>query len=193
MSVGATAEAVRRALGSSADATTFAGDLRAYVPGFAAHHVIAIRATGGRTTGDRQTGRVFFLGGARSNLNLIDFGSDAMSLLRGFPANTFAGTGIALVNADYRLPIARPQRGSGVWPLFLHTIHAALFADAGHTWTGAFRVHDLKTSFGAELSANVVAGFAVPLTVTAGGAWGHDGSRAVPNGATWYARVGYAF
>jgi outer membrane protein assembly factor BamA len=155
--------------------------------------VIAIRASGGRTSGDRGSGRVFLLGGGATNLSLINFGSDAMSLLRGFAANSFAGTRLALVNAEYRLPIVRPQRGFGTWPLFLQTVHAALFADAGDAWSTTFRTRDLKTSFGAELSADVVAGYVLPLTVTAGGAWGRDGSRAAPGGATWYARVGRAF
>jgi hypothetical protein len=81
----------------------------------------------------------------------------------------------------------------GVWPLFLHTIHATLFADAGHVWTETFSARDLKASFGAEFSASVVAGYVLPIAVTVGGAWGHDGSRQVPSGARWYARVGYAF
>ena len=193
VAIGATVEVVRRAFGSSADATTVAGDARAYVPGLAEHHVLAIRASGGSTTGDHQTGRVFLLGGAESNISLVNFGSNAMSLLRGFPSNTFAGTHVALANADYRFPIARPQRGLGVWPLFLHTIHATLFADAGHVWTETFSARNLKASFGAEFSASVVAGYVLPIAVTVGGAWGHDGSRQVPSGARWYARVGYAF
>jgi outer membrane protein assembly factor BamA len=116
-----------------------------------------------------------------------------MSLLRGFPATSFAGTHVALVNADYRFPLFRPQRGAGVWPLFLHTLHGALFADAGHVWTESFSARDLKFSFGAELSARVVAGFVVPLDLTVGGALGRDGSRMVPDGARWYLRAGYAF
>ena len=55
---------------------------------------------------------------------VADFGSSAFSLLRGFGRNTFAGSHVALANADYRWPIARPQRGIGTWPIFLHTIHA---------------------------------------------------------------------
>ena len=63
-----------------------------------------------------------------------------------------AGHHVALMNADYRWPVARPQRGSGTWPLFLHTVHAAVFADAGHAWTRTFAAHDLKSSVGGELS-----------------------------------------
>ena len=49
-----------------------------------------------------------------------------------------------MINADYRWPIARPQRGAGTWPLFLHTIHGAVFADAGHAWTEDFSIRDAK-------------------------------------------------
>jgi hypothetical protein len=191
--IGATAELVRRALGSAADATTIAGDARAYLPGLGAHHVLAIRVSGGRTTGNAVLGRTFLLGGAAPNLSPVDFGSEAISLLRGFPADTFAGTHVALVNVDYRWPLAKIERGIGTWPLFLHTIHAAVFADAGHAWTGHFAARDLKTSIGAELSLKIVAGYWLPLTATVGAAWGHDGSHAVADGMTRYVRLGYAF
>ena len=68
-----------------------------------------------------------------------DLDSAAFALLRGFPANTFAGSHVAVANAEYRWPLARPQRGHGTWPLFVHSLHAAVFADAGHAWTQTFR------------------------------------------------------
>jgi len=42
--------------------------------------------------------------------------------------------------------------------LFFHTIHAAVFADAGEAWTDRFRTNGVKTSVGGELSLNVIAG-----------------------------------
>ena len=113
--------------------------------------------------------------------------------MRGFATDTFAGSHVALLNADYRWPIARPQRGVGTWPLLLHTVHAAVFADAGHAWTRTFHADAIKASAGAELSADVVAGYFVPFTATIGAAWGHDGSGLVRDGATLYFRVGRAF
>ena len=97
------------------------------------------------------------------------------------------------MNADYRFPIARPQRGAGTWPLFVHTLHAAIVADAGHAWTTGFRASAIKTSLGAELSSDIIAGYYFPFTLTAGAAWGHDGSGSVAGGATFYARIGRAF
>ena len=67
----------------------------------------------------------------------LDFGRRAISLLRGFAPDSFAGTRVAVVNLEYRVPLARVERGVGTWPIFLHTVHGALFADAGHAWTRA--------------------------------------------------------
>jgi len=191
--VGGTAEAVRRALGSTGDATTLTGDVRLYAPMPAAHHVLAVRLAGGASTGDVNSRRNFLLGGAGPNPAVIDFDRDAISLLRGFPANRFAGSHAALLNVDYRFPIARPQRGAGTWPLFVHSLHAAAFADAGHTWTNRFAANAVKTSVGGELSSDMILGFFFPVTTTVGAAWGHDGSGAAPDRTTFYFRVGRAF
>jgi hypothetical protein len=191
--VGVTSELVRRSLGAFADATTITADARVYLPSVAPHHVFALRAAGGTSTGDVDMRRTFHLGGAGPNPDVLEFGRNAASLLRGFGIDTFAGSHVALLNADYRFPLAHPQRGVGTWPLFLRTIHAAVFADAGHAWTRTFRARDLKTAEGAEISADLVAGYFIPLTATAGIAWGHDGRGSVADGATFYVRIGRAF
>jgi len=193
VTVGATAELVRRALGASADATVVTGDARAYIGGVRPHHVLAVRAAGGVSSGDPTVGRTFLLGGSGPDLSVTDFGSDAFSLLRGFAADSFAGTHVAVINTDYRWPLARPQRGYGTWPIFLHTLHAAAFVDAGHTWMRSFDAASIKTSIGAELSANLIAGFYFPFTATAGVAWGHDGGGVIRGGAIGYFRVGKSF
>ena len=193
IAAGATAEIVRSSLGSFADATTTTADLRAYLPGLAPHHVVALRLGGGASAGDATVGRTFLLGGALPPASVADLSSTAFTLLRGFSPNTFAGSHVALANAEYRWPIARPQRGLGTWPLFIHTVHAAVFADAGQTWTREFQSNAIKTSAGAQLSANLVAGFIAPFTITVGAAWGHDGRDPVPDRVTAYFRVGKAF
>jgi len=193
ISVGATAELVRRGFGAFADANVMTADVRAYLPAVASHHVAAVRVAAGVSTGDTTAGRTFLLGGAASNASAADFGRHAVSLLRGFPADTFAGSHVALVNADYRWPITRPQRGVGTWPLFLHTVHAAAFADIGHAWTRTFEAGAIKYSTGAELSADVVAGYSIPFTAAVGAAWGHDGSGRLRDRATMYFRLGRAF
>jgi hypothetical protein len=190
---GATAELTRQALGSTDDATAITADVRWYAPLPAAHHVLAIRAAGGASSGEVNTRRNFLLGGAEPNPAVIDFDRDAISLMRGFPANRFAGTHVALLNVDYRFPLARPQRGSGTIPLFLRTVHGAAFADLGQVWTDQFKTDATKVSVGGEFSTDLVFGFFFPLTTTVGAAWGHDGSGAAPNRTTVYFRVGRAF
>jgi len=190
---GATVEVVRRGLGSFADATTVTADARAYLPGARPHDVIALRASGGSSTGDPTVGRTFLLGGSSADRGAIAFDSRASSLLRGFADATFAGSRIALINAEYRFPIARPQRGVGTWPAFLHTIYGAAFVDAGDAWTRAFRAGALKSSAGAELSSVVVLGYFAPVTFTVGAAWGHDAAGALADRATVYLRVGKPF
>ena len=193
IAAGATTEIVRRSLGSVADATTTTGDVRAYLPGLAAHHVVALRAGGGVSSGDATVGRTFQLGGPSPGNGVVDLDADAFSLLRGFTSNTFPGSRVALANAEYRFPIARPQRGYGTWPFFLHTVHASVFVDAGHAWTQTFHSSAIKSSVGAQLSADLVAGFFAPLTVSVGGAFGHDASGTVADRRTVYFRVGKAF
>src|SRR3954447_14671238 len=190
---GATAELVRRGLASSGDATTATADARAYLPGLAQHHVVALRLSGGVSSGDPAVGRTFLLGGSASDGGVLAFDSRSSSLLRGFPDASFAGNRVALANVEYRFPIARPQRGLGTWPLLLHTLHGAAFVDAGETWTRTFRSDAIKTSAGGELSADVVLGYVTRVTITAGAAFGHDASALASDRATAYVRIGRAF
>jgi dipeptidyl aminopeptidase/acylaminoacyl peptidase len=191
VTVGGTAEFLHSDAASDLVRTVTA-DARAYLPGVGARHVVALRGGVGISDGDPIAARFFHLGGAAANPNVVSFDRNALSLLRGFPADAFAGTRLALINADYRWPIARPQRGAGTFPLFLNTLHAAVFADAGHAWTGDFDMHRAKIAAGAELGANVVAGYQFPFSITVGAAWGRDGAHVV-DGGTVYLRLGRAF
>jgi WD40-like Beta Propeller Repeat len=192
LSIGGTVELDSDGFGFSAGVTTVTADGRAYLRGAAAHHVLALRAAAGASSGERDRQRVFHLGGASANANMLDFGRDAISLLRGFGTGTFAGNRVALLNADYRWPIARPQRGVGTMPLLLHSVHASAFADAGHAWTRTFNMREVKFSAGGELSLDVIAVYSAPLTLAVGAAWGHDRAGAA-RGSTVYARLGRAF
>jgi len=74
VTTGATIELVRRGLGADGDATIATGDVRAYLPGFRRHDVIAARAAGGVSSGDQIVGRTFLLGGSAPDLSVVDFG-----------------------------------------------------------------------------------------------------------------------
>ena len=111
ITAGVTGEAVLDALGSTASASTMTGDVRAYLPGAGLNHVVALRAAAARPAVIAPRGRLFLLGGAAPANGVLDFDADAISLLRGFESNAFAGSRVALVNAEYRWPFARPERG----------------------------------------------------------------------------------
>jgi outer membrane protein assembly factor BamA len=155
--------------------------------------VVALRLSGGVSTGDAGAGRTFLLGGSASDSGVLTFASRSSSLLRGFSDATFAGSHVVLANGEYRWPIARPQRGAGTWPILLHTVHAALFADAGETWTRAFRTSSVKVSAGGELSGDIVLGYATRVTVAGGAAFGHDGANVAADRVTAYIRIGKSF
>ena len=152
-----------------------------------------MRVAGALSAGDVGVRRAFRLGGNSGDEAIGTFGSQTISLLRGFSSGVFTGTHVALVNAEARLPLGWPQRGWGTWPLFLRSLHATGFVDAGNAWTRDASWADVKTSVGAELSTDVVAGFGLPLTWTVGVAWGHDGAGLLPDDRRVYARVGRAF
>jgi hypothetical protein len=191
VTAGVTTEIARRSLGSPADATTSTADLRGYLPGFGRHHVIALRASAGIATGDAPVRQWFTLGGTRASSSVIDFGSGALGLLRGFPLDAFWGDRVAVANAEYRFPVAIVERGHGTLPVFLRTVHAAVFGDAGRTWDTGRETGGWKTAFGGELSADVVAGYTLPLSATAGAAWNRDGTTS--HGVSIYFRLGRSF
>jgi outer membrane protein assembly factor BamA len=110
-------------------------------------------------------------------------------VLRGYPDDAFLGRRFLDANVEYRFPLAHPQRGYRLLPVFVRHLHATLFADAGNAWSGAFRASDLKTSAGAALGADVVVGHALPLTFTAGLARGF----AAQGETRAYFRAGLAF
>jgi WD40 repeat protein len=191
-SLRAAVELSRTALGADADASAFIIDARAYVRAFRRHGVVAARVAAAASTGDERTRRTFSAGGAGPQGGGFDFGVDAIALLRGFEASDLAGDRAAVINLDYRFPIAWPQRGAGTLPVLLRAIHGAVFADAGHAWTERFRASQMRRAIGAELSFDIVFGDALPLTFTGGVAWRIDPADE-HRGAAAFGRIGRAF
>jgi hypothetical protein len=190
--VSLTSEFTRRGLGADGDATATTADVRRYIRAFPRHGVVALRAAGATTWGDRPVRRVFNAAASGPQSPGFDFGSGAIGLLRGFDASDLFGYHAAVVNIDYRFPLAWPQRGFGTVPMLLRSVHGAVFADFGNAWDRSFRTGDVRRSFGAELSADTVLGYAVPLTLTAGAAWRDDPSGR-RRGWAAFARAGRAF
>jgi hypothetical protein len=193
LAAGITGESFKPAFGSDGSGDAVTADLRAYLPLGIRHGVFAARAAGAVSRGDAGTRRLLLLGGDNGNLALGRFGDDTISLLRGFDDDVFAGTHVALVNLEARVPLGWPERGWGTWPAFLRAVHGTAFADIGNAWTSGAAWSDRKTSLGAELAADVVVGFGLPLTWSVGAAWGHDGAGQVPDQRRVYVRLGGSF
>lgn len=185
-------ETTPAALGSSAATGAAIFDVRGFHRIVGQHTVAAGRVAFASAWGDVRARRVFSAGGPGPSIAAFDFGRDTIALLRGFDAADLLGTRAAVANLDLRVPLFRPERGLGSWPVFFNAVHAAAFVDAGNAWDGSFAAKDLRTSIGGELSLDTVLAHYAPVTFTAGAAWTRDPvadrSRVVAFG-----RIGRAF
>ncbi len=148
----------------------FAGDWREYIRLFR-HNVLALRAGGGITWGDQLVQGTFGLGGAIGEGSFAGGGSYNYFPLRGLPVSALSRTRAMLFSAEWRFPIASPQRGIGTWPVFFKEFSGALFADYGNAWNAHEGGSDsFKTFFdefllgvGAELRGDFVIGHGLPV------------------------------
>jgi hypothetical protein len=187
-----TSELPSKALGSDGSGLAATLDARRYWRAGPRHAVFAVRTGAAGSWGDTVAQRSFSASGHGPQGAGFGFGQGAIGLLRGFAEDQVVGTRAVVANLDYRLPLARIDRGVGTVPLFVRSLHGAIFADVGHAWTGAARWSDARLSIGAELSTDTVVGFALPVTFTAGAAWRRDGA-AGGSGVVSFGRIGRAF
>jgi hypothetical protein len=193
LAAGLSLELMGPAFGAEGRAQLYRADVRAFLPGGPRHSVVALRATGASSRGEPPARRTLRLGGHAADASVLSFEEDASSLLRGFPADAFGGANVALVNAEYRMPVWFVERGAGTWPVFLRALHVSGFFDAGRTW-GDGSVNDgTRLSWGAEAGADLTAGFVLPVTWVVGVGWGHDRSGAFPDNREVYVRIGRGF
>jgi hypothetical protein len=148
------------------------------------HSVVALRVAGGLGRGSLGGRAPFRLGGtsAPDPLSVLRLGSTGGSdQLRGYESGRLRGNAFALLNAELRVPIAAPQAGRTTWPVFLRRLHGAVFFDAGDAFElgdePAFDIHPfrwdaLRFGAGAELRAETVIGYYLPLEVRLGFAHG---------------------
>jgi hypothetical protein len=189
-----TLEQVSPAMGADGQATSVTADGRAYLPGMGAHHVFAIRGAVGSSTGDAGVRRVFSLGESGLPAAGFGFGRRTLGLLRGFDADTMAGSALAVANLDYRFPLLRVERGVRTWPLFLRQLHGAFFTDIGAAGPALDALPAPAVSVGAEIASDLTLGYSWGLTLVAGAAWTHDPGRPDrPDRAAVFVRTGFAF
>jgi Tol biopolymer transport system component len=167
-------------------------DLRHFVPLGRRHGVLAVRLAAAGYFGSDEAEQVFSVSGNGPQSAGFGFGVDAIGLLRGFSEDALTGTRAAVVNVDYRLPLMRIARGLGIVPAFIRNLHGAVFADIGEAWNETARWEDVSASFGAELSADTVIGFVLPVTLTGGIALRRDGP-ARDRDLVVFGRIGRAF
>jgi hypothetical protein len=188
----AAAETSRTAFGSDANGGAAIFDARGFQRVFGAHTVLAARAALATSWGPTDARRVFSAAGPGPSVPIFDFGRDTIGLLRGFNPEDVVGTRAAVVNLDLRVPLVRVQRGAGTWPVFLRSIHAAAFVDAGNAWNRAFKGSDVRTSAGGELSFDTTLVHYFPFTFASGAAFTHD-PVAGTSSVQLFGRIGYAF
>ncbi len=91
--------------------------------------------------------------------------------LRGYPSGLFQGSHLASGTFELRFPIAAPQWGISTWPVFLRRLSGAAFLDAGIAWVPFAGVpwwQRIRFGAGAELDAELVLGFYIPVTLRIG-------------------------
>jgi outer membrane protein assembly factor BamA len=155
---------------------------------FSDHDALALRVGGGTTRGEPSFQRSFAVGGFPDG-SLFDVVQTNHSVLRGYAQDAFRGRRFAHANAEYRFPLAHPQRGYRTLPVFLRHLHGAVFADAAHAWSGAFHLGDVRVGTGAAVGVDLSAGPGLLFTLTAGIAHGFSD----PRSARTYFRTGLAF
>ena len=190
--VAATVESARARGADEPSSFSAVVDARYYRRVWPRHAAVALRAAAASSWGDAEARRVFSASGSDGQGGGFRFGSDAIGLIRGLAADRVFGPRAAVVNLDYRIPLAHIERGLGTAPLLLRAVHAAGFVDAGHAWSGRFARTDVRYAAGAELSVDTIVGYFLPLTFTAGGSWRGGPDRA-DRGFAAFARVGRAF
>jgi hypothetical protein len=144
------------------------------------HHVLALAFSAGASSGTYPRRGFYYTGGFADSPLLDSFTSGLLQsafVLRGYLPRQFIGRQYQLLNAEYRFPIAYPERGVSTLPAFLSTLSGALFADYG----GAFNEQNLENPLadyhlgvGGELWVDLTLGYYVTNTLRLGVARGLD-------------------
>jgi Tol biopolymer transport system component len=162
------------AFGSDFDSVRYLGAWYEYVSvPFLPHHVLALRAVGGTSSGDVLPQRTFQLGGPVQSAELVD--ADAETLLfRGYRARAIRGQKTAVGSAEYRFPIRNIERGYTTKPFFFQRIHGAVFVDYGNAWDSSADANNYRMGRGAELGTDMTFGYRFRIRFRIGVASGRD-------------------
>jgi hypothetical protein len=141
---------------------SYAEYLRMPWPG---HQVLALRLSGGASSGGLRSRGPFRLGGLDENQDVIrtviartgGFGEG--TTLRGYNPSVFSGMYYGLLNTEYRIPLIDVDRGVGSVPGFFERLVAVVFTDWGMAWTDPLKFSNLAGSIGATLITNFKFGY----------------------------------
>jgi outer membrane protein assembly factor BamA len=156
-------------------------------------HVFALRGSAGYAQGPGADRFHFDAGGADGQLESVTglglFGGGADDFpVRGYALGERSGRFAWSATAEYRFPIVRLNRGLGLVPVHLESIHADFFADAANAWgPDANPERSTLASVGAELSFDLTLLFSADFPLRFGFAAPRTGSPSV------YLRLGPSF
>ncbi len=167
------------ALGSSVSLGKLSADARYYLRLSSGSQVLALRLGAGTTSGQPGFTRSYSVGGFADG-SLMDLVGTNQTVLRGYPDAAFEGRHFVGLNAEYRFPLAHPQRGLATLPFFVRHLHGTLFVDAADAWSGDFedfQLADLKSSVGFALGTDLMMFHGLPMTASVGLARGFAEKR----------------
>lgn len=139
------------------------------------HHILALHAQGGASTGDWGRRGAFVLGGF-ADIPLPDALRSLLFqpgiALRGYKPGSFFGDAFHLFNAEYRFPLLNVDRGYHTLPVFLQRFYGNVFADYGHASFEPIDLARMKLGLGAEILTDISVGYFQPITLRFGVARG---------------------
>lgn len=157
------------------------------------NHALALRASGGAGFGEVYAQRSFRIGSFQPG-DLLDSGTFSDRLpLRGYSVAA-RGDFAAVGSLEWNFPLARINRGLWTWPLFLQTISAGPFADAGFAIDRDERLtmDDLYPSTGVDFSLDTVLSYYYSVRFNAGFGYGLR-DRDETGGFRWRITLGGIF
>ncbi len=166
-----------KGLGSEYEQLLLTGQARYYLDlpwthRYLRNHVLASRLAIGFGIGP-DLAENFRLGGVAGSSALTTTTENFFGL-RGFSTSALQGTAVLSGSVEYRAPLFRIDRGLGTWPITFRVVHAAAFVDYGRVFdklnTRAFETFfdELAVGVGAELRADILLTYGLPLTLRLG-------------------------
>ncbi len=159
------------------------------------NHVLALKAAGGASLGDRFKYGSFRLGGTFSENGITVVPTEWRSL-RGFYPASDSGEWYWLASAEYRFPLWNVDRGVGTFPVFVRNLSAAVVADAGNAFDEAegASLDQTLVGVGAEVRLTTILGYGIGLTTRLGYAASLTGGGiAIGDLDGFYATLGSSF